>query len=86
MLTGTATLKNSKRYPFNNSMQTIALKTSRDHPDYTVLTEVLSSAGEVGDVTVSGKAVNGFQLAYTGSAKQAVIQYTVLGGLDHDRL
>jgi hypothetical protein len=84
MLTGTAALKNTKQYPFNNSMQTIALQTVIDPSDYTVLTEILSADGEVGDITVSGKAINGFKLAYTGSARQAVIRYTVIGGLDHD--
>lgn len=84
-LTGTATLTNTKRYPFNNSAQTVALEAARDHRDYTVITEVLSAEGEVGDVTVSGRAVNGFKLAFTGSAAQAVIHYTVIGGLEHDR-
>jgi hypothetical protein len=85
METGTITLVNTKDYPFNDSVRTVALKTSRNSRDYLVQTEVVSAAGEVGDVIVSGKAVNGFKIAFTGSAKQAVISYHVTGGLDDDR-
>jgi hypothetical protein len=81
-LTGTAILTNTKQYPFNNSAQTVALEASQAHTDYTVFTEVLSSVGgEVGDIIVSGKAVNGFKLAFTGSAAQAEIRYYVIS--DH---
>lgn len=79
---GTVTLTNTMQYPFNNSAQTVALKSPRNSLHYTVQTEVISTAGEAGDILISGKAVNGFKIAYTGSAAQAVIMYYVTGGFD----
>ena len=78
----TVTLVNTKDYPFNDSVQTVALEAPRNNRDYGVQTEVVSAAGEVGDVVVSGKAVNGFKIAFTGSAKQVVVRYHVNGGLE----
>jgi hypothetical protein len=83
-ISGLVTLSNTKPYPFNNSVQTAALETSRDNQDYLVHTEVISSTGEVGDILVSDRAVNGFKIAFTGSARQAVIRYHVTGGLESD--
>jgi hypothetical protein len=82
ILTGTISLTNTKLYPFNDSVQTVALEAARENRDYIVQTEVISSAGEVGDIVISGKAVNGFKIAFTGSAKQAVIKYYVTGGFE----
>jgi len=82
---GTVTLTNTKQYPFNNSIQTVALKASRQNQDYSVLTEVLSAAGDVGDVLISSRAVNGFKIEFTGSAGLAVIKYHVIGGGTCDR-
>jgi hypothetical protein len=80
-LTGTVTLRNTKQYPFNDSTTTIAL----DHPlssqAYSVHTEILSASGEAGDIVVSGRAVNGFKLAFTGSAEKVEVRYRVLGGV-----
>ncbi len=83
--TGTITLTNTKQYPFNNSVQTVALEDSRDDQDYTVQTGVVSAVGEVGDIIISGKAVNGFKIAFTDSASLAVIKFYVTGGLKNDR-
>ncbi|SHI00180.1 hypothetical protein SAMN02745823_01889 [Sporobacter termitidis DSM 10068] len=77
---GTVTLTNTKQHPFNDSRQTIALASSLQNQDYTVITEVLDAAGDVGDVVVSDRAVNGFKLAFTGSAPRAVVRYHVMGG------
>ena len=84
VLTGTVTLTNTKNYPFNNSLATVALPFSVDSRFYEVLTTVEASDGETGDIIVFGKAVNGFKLAYTGSAHQVVVGYRVLGGNCHD--
>jgi hypothetical protein len=75
----TVTLKNSKDWPFNDSVQTVALEKFWDNRDYTVQTEVVSADGDVGDMIISGKAINGFKIAFTGSARQAVIRYQVMG-------
>lgn len=74
---GIASLKNTKQYPFNNSLTTVALPVPAADTAYTVLCEALQTEGELGDITVSGKARNGFQLAFTGSAKAAAIRWTV---------
>lgn len=74
-------LNNSQEYPFNNSVQTVALKTERNHLDYTVTAEVLDySGGCVGDIEVTEKLVNGFKIAYTGSAKEVKLKVFVKGG------
>jgi D-serine deaminase-like pyridoxal phosphate-dependent protein len=83
-ITGIVTLTNTKQYPFNNSVQTIALQTSRDNQAYTVQIEVVSSKGEAGEIIISDRAVNGFKIAFSGSAKQAVIRYYLTGGLEND--
>lgn len=77
---GIIRLENTESYPFNNSAQTVALEKERAGTDYVVLTELLASDGPVGDIRVTGKAVNGFRVAYTGSATFAEIRYTVLEG------
>lgn len=79
--TGQINLTNSMEYPFNNSTKTIALKRARDTVNYRVSIEVLSSDGMVGDVRVFDKQLNGFKVAYTGSAQSAVIKYYVQGGM-----
>lgn len=75
------TLTNNQQYPFNNSVQTVALKTERNHLDYTVTAEVLEhSGGCVGDIEVSEKLVNGFKIAHTGSATEVKLKVFVKGG------
>jgi hypothetical protein len=78
-LSGTITLINTKQYPFNNSAQNVALSTPKDDQDYVIYTEVLSSTGEAGDIIITGKALNGFKIAFTGSAASAVIKYYISG-------
>jgi hypothetical protein len=82
--TGTVILKNTQQYPFNNSQQTALLEIQRDNPDYIVRTEIVSSTGEVGDIIISDKAINGFKIAFTGSATQVIIKYHLSGGLEID--
>jgi len=80
ILSGTVTLTNTKEYPFNNSVQTVALEKPLKNREYTVLTEVFGTDGDAGDIIVSDKAVNGFKIAFTGAARQAVVRYCVIGG------
>ena len=76
----TVDLTNSQEYPFNNSKKTIALSTQRNHVNYTVTHEVLSSSGGfVGDIEVADKLVNGFKVAYIGSAKRVKLKAFVKG-------
>lgn len=77
----TVTLSNSQSYPFNNSTQTIALSTVRNFTDYTVEAEVLDHSGSVGDVRIFDRMLNGFKVAYDGSAKSATIKLRIKGGM-----
>jgi hypothetical protein len=79
--TGQITLTNSETFPFNNSVQTIAMEKQRDTLDYRVSVEVISSDGVVGDIIISDKQLNGFKIEYTGSATSATIKYYVQGGM-----
>lgn len=74
-------LTNSETFPFNNSIKTIALQKQRDNLNYRVITEVISADGEVGNVIVTDKQLNGFKIAFTGSAKNVTIKYYVQGGM-----
>lgn len=79
---GEATLTNTMEYPFNNSQMTVAIVEDRNTIiDYEISTEVITSDGEVGEVIVSDKQVNGFKLEYTGSASSATIKYYLRGGI-----
>lgn len=77
----TITLTNSQSYPFNNSVQTIALTTARNFTDYTVEAEVLEHSGNVGDVRIFDRMLNGFKIAYDGSAQSATIKLRIKGGM-----
>lgn len=78
---GTINLTNTQKYPFNNSQRSVSLKTARKTLNYDVNVEVMSATGCVGDVTVSDKQLNGFKIAYDGSAETVTIKYRVKGGL-----
>jgi hypothetical protein len=82
METGTVTLTNTKSYPFNDSAVTVALRAEQSGTDYFVLTEVAGDARGVESVRVYDKAVNGFRIAFEGSAGSADIRYRVMGGGD----
>lgn len=77
----TVTLSNSQSYPFNNSTQTIALNTVRNFTDYTVEVEITAHDGNVGDVRIFDRMLNGFKVAYDGSAKSATIKLRIKGGM-----
>ena len=77
----TVTLSNSQSYPFNNSTQTIALSTVRNFTDYTVEAEITDHEGNVGEVRIFDRMLNGFKVAYDGSAKTATIKLRIKGGM-----
>ena len=78
--TGTVTLTNSARYPFNNSQKTVALKAARPNAQYVVVTQIAASSGNVGEIEVSDILENGFKLAFTGSATSVTVKYNIIGG------
>lgn len=77
-----ATLTNSKAYPFNDSKTTLALGSEniRDNKDYTVTVEAEAADGFVGDINITDKMLNGFKIAYTGSASSVSVKCYVQGG------
>ena len=77
---GTAQLTNSMQFPFNGSQKSVALAITKESADYIVLTEVVATDGNVGEIVVSDKLINGFKLAFTGSATAVTVKYTVIGG------
>ncbi len=82
MVTGTVTLTNSKAFPFNDSVQTVAISPTRQNANYIVDYHVSAAVGNVGDIVVSDKLLNGFKIEYTGSASSVTIKYQVLGGMN----
>ena len=77
-----ATLTNSKNYPFNDSLKTLALggENLRNNKNYTVIVEAEAADGFVGDIIVSDKMLNGFKISHTGSAKSVKVKCYVQGG------
>ena len=82
--TGAVTLNNTNKvfFGFNNSGTTVALKTVRKTMNYDLDIEVVEVAGgQVGDVIVYDKQLNGFKLKFEGSAKTVKVKYKVRGGM-----
>ncbi|HCS01937.1 MAG TPA: hypothetical protein DIV52_05900 [Ruminococcaceae bacterium] len=77
---GTVTLTNDAIYPFNNSQKTVPLVVQRTNANYTVVPEIVSCKGNVGEIVVSDILENGFKIAYTGSAASVTLKYKVIGG------
>ena len=79
---GTVTLTNTLAFPFNNSKESVSLAKTRKTTNYVVMAEVTAFQGNVGDIVVSDKAVNGFAIAFTGSASSVTVSYSVIGGYE----
>lgn len=76
------TLTNSQQYPHNNSKKTVQFTTPKNNMDYTVECEIVSvTGGAVGEFEFSDKLLNGFKIAFTGSASQVVVNCYVRGGI-----
>ena len=78
--TGTVTLTNSQEFPFNNSQVSVALTNRRDNLNYVVVIVSATGNGNVGEIEVSDRLVNGFKIAHTGSATSVAVTYAVIGG------
>lgn len=77
----TVTLTNTASYPFNNSAATVALLTARNNTAYTVEPEVLDHDGNVGEIHITNRLLNGFKVSYDGSATSATIVLRIKGGM-----
>ena len=81
--TGTVTLTNSLEFPFNNSIVTVPLTVVRDNLNYVVeVIKVEPTGGPAGEIDVSERQVNGFKMAFTGSASSVKVTYAVIGGFN----
>ena len=81
--TGTVTLTNSLAFPFNNSIVTVPLTVTRENLNYVVeVIKVEPTGGPSGEVEVSERQVNGFKMAFTGSASSVKVTYAVIGGFN----
>ena len=81
MVTGSVTLTNTQDFPFNDSIRTVAISPTRANANYIVDFHVASAIGNVGDIVVSDKLLNGFKIEFTGSASSVTINYQILGGM-----
>jgi len=79
---GTVSMTNSLKFPFNNSKRSVSLAKARNTANYVVMAEVTAFSGNVGEIEVSEKLVNGFKIAYTGSASSVTVKYVVIGGYE----
>jgi len=77
----TITLTNSVRFPFNNSILTVSLLTTRRTLNYDVTWEVTTANGNVGDIRVTDKQLNGFKLEFMGSATSVTLTTRIKGGM-----
>lgn len=77
----TVTLNNSDIFPFNNSVQTISLTTVRKTLNYDVSWEVTSANGNVGDISITDKQLNGFKISFDGSATSVTLKIRIKGGM-----
>lgn len=78
----TVTLTNSQEYPFNNSTKTVQLTMPRNSKNYTISPEIQNvTGGAVGQVDFSDKLLNGFKVAFTGSATSVTLDLYVRGGI-----
>lgn len=82
--TGTVTLTNSQSFPFNNSKKTVALANVRDNLNYVVVvvSKTANDNGNIGEIEISERQVNGFKIEHTGSSASVTVVYAVIGGYD----
>ena len=82
--TGTVSLTNSQEFPFNNSKKSVALANVRDNLNYVVVvvSKTAADGGNIGEIEISERQVNGFKIAFTGSSKSVTVVYAVIGGYD----
>ena len=79
--TGEKTLTNTQAFPFNNSIVTVPLVTTRDNLNYVVeVISVTPTGGPAGDIEITERQTNGFKMAFTGSASSVKVKYAVIGG------
>ena len=79
-MTGSVTLTNTQEFPFNNSLKSVALSHALENANYEVVILSVTATGNPGEIEVSDRQVNGFKMAFTGSASSVTVNYAVIGG------
>jgi hypothetical protein len=74
------TLKNTAKFPFNNSAVTVPLNTVRSNKNYTVECTPKNDQCLIGDIVVYDKLLNGFKVRYTGSQATLDLNLKIRGG------
>lgn len=77
----TVTLTNTETYPFNNSKTSISLTTVRANKTYIVDAEITAHTGDVGNIRITDKLLNGFKVEFDGSATSVTVILRIKGGL-----
>ncbi len=80
----TVTLTNTAKLPFNSTMDnptTVALTKTRKNLYYTVEAEVTAHTGEIGEIHITDKALNGFKVSYDGSGTSVTMTLRIKGGM-----
>ena len=80
--TGSKTLTNNLVFPFNDSQVSVALSHALDNTNYDVVIKSATGAGNIGEIEITDRQVNGFKMAFTGSANSVTVTYAVIGGYD----
>lgn len=79
---GSVTLTNSLEFPFNNSKKSVALSPSRSNANYdVVILSATAASGNIGEIVISDRLVNGFKMAFTGSSESVTVNYAIIGGV-----
>jgi len=82
IVTGSKTLTNSLDFPFNNSKSSVALSHSLDNANYEVIIlSAVATDGNIGDIEITERLVNGFKMEHTGCASSVTVTYAVIGGV-----
>lgn len=77
----TVTLTNTETYPFNNSKTSVSLTTVRANKTYIVDAEITAHTGDVGNIRITDKLLNGFKVEFDGSATSVTVILRIKGGL-----
>lgn len=83
--TKTVTLRNTAAFPFNSTMDipvTVDLSKTRKTKFYTVDYEITDHTGEVGDIYITDKALNGFKVAFDGCGSSVTVTLRIKGGMN----
>lgn len=77
---GTVSIVNTSSYPFTSPSKTVSITEQRSNLNYHVVAEVLEADGNVERIDVFDKQLNGFKIAFKGSAKNVTFSYKIVGG------